>query len=110
MSFLDSLSKNATEIKGPRQKKLCIIFILAGLIFSGAGIAAYFTLEMNGFVQALLLLGAIFSGACSFYAGKFTKGVLYLITYGLAGIGAVIDLVLIFTGKYRDAEGNALVD
>ena len=56
---------------------------------------------------ALLLcvfLGVI--GGHHFYAGRTGRGVLYLFTGGLFGIGWLIDIILIACGKYKDGQGR----
>ena len=58
-----------------------------------------------------LLLLCIFGGGAGihrFYAGKIGTGILYLFTGGLFGIGWLIDLVKIATGKFTDKNGNVV--
>lgn len=54
------------------------------------------------------LLLAIFVGVLgvhAFYAGKVGMGILYLFTGGLCGIGALVDIIRIATGSYKDGNG-----
>lgn len=54
------------------------------------------------------LLLCIFFGVLGihrFYVGKVGTGILYLITLGFGGFGALIDLILIVVGSFRDKSG-----
>ncbi len=67
------------------------------------------TRSQKGFVPALLLclfLGGL--GAHRFYVGKIGTGILMLLTLGGLGIWALIDLVVIAVGNFRDSEGNLI--
>lgn len=55
-----------------------------------------------------LFVGGI--GVHRFYAGKIGTGILQLITAGGCGIWTLIDLIMIVTGKFTDAEGNAITN
>lgn len=44
-------------------------------------------------------------GAHRFYVGKIGTGILMLVTIGGFGIWALIDLILIIVGSFRDKEG-----
>ncbi len=52
------------------------------------------------------LLGVF--GAHRFYVGKTKSAILQLLTLGGLGIWMLVDLVLILTGQFRDADGNKL--
>lgn len=60
----------------------------------------------KSFVTALLLclfLGPL--GVHRFYVGKIGTGILMLITIGGLGIWALIDLIMIAVGSFKDKEG-----
>jgi TM2 domain-containing membrane protein YozV len=57
---------------------------------------------------ALLLILFVPIGAHRFYVGKVGTGLLYLFTLGGVGIWALIDLILVITGAFKDSEGAVL--
>ena len=60
-------------------------------------------------ITALLL--AIFLGGLGvhrFYVGKIGTGIVWLLTGGCFGIGAIIDIVMIAVGKFKDKQGRLL--
>lgn len=54
-----------------------------------------------------LLGGGI--GVHQYYVGKVGMGILYTLTLGLFGIGYIIDLIKIATGKFTDKDGKVLM-
>ena len=63
----------------------------------------------KGFVPALLLcflLGGL--GVHRFYVGKIGTGILMLFTLGGLGIWALIDLIVIAVGSFKDKNGLAI--
>jgi restriction system protein len=48
-------------------------------------------------------------GFHKFYVGKVGRGILYLLTGGLLGIGWLVDLIRILVGSYTDKWGRRLV-
>ena len=55
-----------------------------------------------------LLLGWL--GVDRFYAGHIGLGVLKLLTVGGCGIWALIDIIMVATGKFTDADGLPIVN
>lgn len=43
------------------------------------------------------------------YVGRVGSGVLHFFTYGICGIGTIIDLISILSGGFRDSYGQPLV-
>lgn len=43
------------------------------------------------------------------YVGKVGSGVLYFLTYGLCGVGTILDLISILSGGFRDSYGKPLM-
>ncbi|MEN6337554.1 MAG: protein kinase [Phycisphaerales bacterium] len=59
----------------------------------------------------LAILPGVFGlcGVQRFYVGKVGTGILWLFTFGLCGIGQLIDIILIAVGQFTDKDGLPLV-
>lgn len=47
-------------------------------------------------------------GIHRFYVGKIGTGILWLCTGGLAGVGAIVDFILILCGRFKDSHGERI--
>lgn len=54
-----------------------------------------------------LFLG--YFGVHRFYVGKVGTGIIWLLTFGLCGIGWLLDLIIILFGGFRDKIGQPLL-
>lgn len=73
------------------------------------GNAAASSAEEKKWLVALLLdIFVGYLGAHRFYVGKIGTGIIWILTCGVFGIGALVDLIMILTGKFTDKNGNAL--
>ena len=48
-------------------------------------------------------------GIHRYYVGKVGTGILYNVTFGLFGIGSLVDFIKICCGKFTDKQGNIIV-
>ena len=61
---------------------------------------------------ALLLSAGSFFGICGlqrFYVGKIVTGIVWFLTWGIFGIGQLIDVIMIAVGQFKDRYGLPLV-
>lgn len=64
--------------------------------------------KRNKNVALLLCIFLGFLGVHNFYCGRYVKGLLFLFTFGLFGIGWICDIFLIISNIYVDADGLKL--
>jgi TM2 domain-containing membrane protein YozV len=61
-------------------------------------------MEKTPAIVITILLGGI--GLHRFLSGKIGTGILWLLTGGCFGIGWLVDIVKVCTGKFTDKNGN----
>lgn len=66
--------------------------------------------EKSRTVSLLLCIFIGVLGIHRFYVGKTGTGILWLLTGGIFGIGAVVDLVMIIVGSFTDSDGNKITN
>lgn len=51
----------------------------------------------------------LWPGLHRLYVGKWKTAILYMVTYDLLGVGALIDLLKIIPGHWTDSEGQLIL-
>ncbi|WLR42548.1 TM2 domain-containing protein [Bacillus carboniphilus] len=64
--------------------------------------------EKNWVATILLCVFLGGFGVHRFYVGKIGTGILMLVTFGGLGVWAIIDLIVIILGNFKDKEGNVI--
>ena len=64
--------------------------------------------QKSKLTAALLCFFLGWLGIHRFYVGKNGTGLIWLLTFGLGGFGALIDFILILVGSFRDKAGMPL--
>lgn len=64
--------------------------------------------DKNKWVAFILCLLFGYLGIHRFYVGKIGTGMIYLFTFGIGGLGWVIDGICILCGSFADKKGNFL--
>lgn len=63
---------------------------------------------MNRWILAVIAFFLGILGVHRFVVGKIGTGLLYLFTGGLAGIGVIVDFIMILCGKFTNKNGNEI--
>ena len=63
---------------------------------------------MKGWILAIICLFLGELGIHRFVVGKVGTGLLWLFTFGLFGIGMLVDFFMILCGQFTDSEGNKI--
>ena len=66
--------------------------------------------DKSQIVTLILLVFLGYLGIHRFYLGDIGIGLLYLFTFGLCGVGFIIDLILLVTGKLKPKDGTDFYD
>ena len=64
--------------------------------------------DNRGLITVLLCWFLGVFGAHRFYTGHTTIAIVQLLTFGGCGVWALIDLIMILLGNFKDVEGNII--
>lgn len=65
--------------------------------------------EKSRLVALILCVYFGIFGGHRFYVGKTGTGILWLLTFGLFGIGFIVDLIKILVGSFGDKQGELVL-
>jgi len=66
--------------------------------------------KKSALITLILLFFLGFLGVHRFYLGKVKTGILYFFTFGLFGIGVLIDLIRLIIGNLSDKNGEPVIN
>ena len=118
IKVMANIQENTTTVNGMRVDKNSVIQkgvsgvanlpIQRGDYVAPVGVNGSGQTEKDWLVALLLCLFLGGVGGHRFYVGKVGSGILYLFTAGVFGIGVLVDLIKIITGKFTDKDGNPI--
>ena len=103
--------KGLNTVASPKIKKKCqkLIIIPLSLFIIGI-ISIILGADSNNPITVLGIMSGFGLGLYQFYIGKFKKGLIYTITFGLCTIGVLLDLFkLKVTHTLKDSNGFPLI-
>lgn len=66
--------------------------------------------EKSALVTLMLLIFTGYFGGHQFYLGKIGMGVVYFLTFGLCGVGLLVDTIRLLMGNLTDKNGNEVTN
>lgn len=103
--------KGLNTVVSPKSKKKCEKLIIVPLaIFLIGIISIALGAESNNPITVIGIMSGFGLGLYQFYIGKFKKGIIYTVTFGLCTLGVFADLFkLKVTHTLKDSNGFPLI-